>query len=113
MSNTGLDVHCSPEPAIGRRPSLAARSRAYTWHNGSNHCGGSMRRRWGRVLLALAAAAFALFIALPIAAIGVRALASGALLAALARPVVLEALRLSVLTTLATLGLALLGGTPL
>lgn len=62
--------------------------------------------------LFLVALAFGLFILLPIGAIVGRALATGALADALVRPVVLEALRLSGLTTVLTLALAVGLGTP-
>ena len=75
----------------------------------------SYRRRLSpaTALLLLGALLFALLIALPIAAIFTRVLPSGMVLDALRRPVVLEALRLSALTTLLTLLLALLLGTPI
>lgn len=65
------------------------------------------------LLLVLGAVVFGLFIALPIVAIFARVLASGALVEAIGRPVVREALRLSALTTLLTLGLTLVLGTPI
>ena len=61
----------------------------------------------------LGAALFALLVALPIAAIFARVLPTGLLFDAIGRPVVLEALRLSALTTLLTLLLALALGTPI
>ncbi len=64
------------------------------------------------MLLALGAALFGLLVALPIGAIFARALPGGLLWDALGRPVVLDALRLSGQTTLLTLVLALLLGTP-
>ena len=66
----------------------------------------------GAALLVLGAALFGLLIALPIVAIFARVLPSGLLFDALRRPVVLEALRLSTMTTLLTLALALVLGTP-
>ncbi|MCC6178129.1 MAG: molybdate ABC transporter permease subunit [Chloroflexi bacterium] len=66
----------------------------------------------GSALLVAAAAAFVLLVGLPILAIFVRAIPSGALGPVLARPVVVEALRLSLLTTALSLGLTLLVGTP-
>jgi molybdate transport system permease protein len=66
----------------------------------------------GTALLLLGAALFALLVALPIGAIFARVLPSGMLLDIPGRPVVLEALRLSGLTTLLTLTLALVLGTP-
>ena len=64
------------------------------------------------MLLLLGAALCALLIALPVAAIFARALPSGLIGEAIGRPVVLEALRLSGLTTLLTLTLAIALGTP-
>jgi molybdate transport system permease protein len=67
----------------------------------------------GQLLLWLAAALFVLLIGLPVLAILLRVLPTGALWQAIGRPVVLEALRLSALTTLTTLALTLLLGTPI
>lgn len=69
-------------------------------------------RRPAVVALYLGGAVFALFVALPVLAIFARALGSGELFAALARPVVHEALRLTALTSTVALALALLLGTP-
>jgi molybdate transport system permease protein len=75
-----------------------------------------VRGRWsariGTGLLLLAALAFALLIALPVVAILARALGGVDVLAALARPVVVEALRLSLLTSGLALLLTLVLGTP-
>jgi len=75
-----------------------------------------VRGRWsarlGTVLLVLAALVFALLIFLPIAAILARALAGADALGAVSRPVVVEALRLSLLTTALTLVVTLVFGTP-
>jgi molybdate transport system permease protein len=78
----------------------------------------SVRTRRGRVgpgtvALYLGAAVFTLLIALPIVAIFLRVFPSGAILTALGRPLVQEALRVSAITTTVTLALALLLGTPL
>jgi molybdate transport system permease protein len=54
-----------------------------------------------------------LFLAVPVIGLVARALFGGGLLAALASPVVLDALRLSLVTTAISLGLALALGTPL
>ena len=54
-----------------------------------------------------------LFLAVPVIGLVVRAFFGGGLLAALASPVVLEALRLSIVTTAVSLGLTLAFGTPL
>jgi molybdate transport system permease protein len=54
-----------------------------------------------------------LFLAVPVVGLVARALFGGGLLAALASPVVLDALRLSVVTTAISLGLTLVFGTPL
>ena len=63
-------------------------------------------------MLVVAAVLFALLIALPILAIFVRVLPQGTLLTTLVKPVVLDALRLSFLTTLLTVALAIALGTP-
>ncbi len=68
--------------------------------------------RAGTVLLWLAAAIFAVLLVLPIAAILARALFSTDLFGALARPVVVDALRLSLMTTGVSLLVALVLGTP-
>jgi molybdate transport system permease protein len=68
--------------------------------------------RAGTVLLWLAAAVFALLLVLPVVAILARALFDTNLFGALARPVVVDALRLSLLTTGISLAVALLLGTP-
>ncbi len=65
------------------------------------------------LLLIFAAALFTLLIFLPIAAIFARVLPGGMLLETVGRPVVVEALRLSGLTTLLTLALAIVLGTPI
>ena len=54
-----------------------------------------------------------LFLAVPVIGLVARALFGGGLLAALASPVVLDALRLSLITTAISLGLTLAFGTPL
>jgi molybdate transport system permease protein len=71
------------------------------------------RHSRGTVLLVFGALLFTLIIALPISAIFIRVLPTGALLTALTRPIVLEALRLSAFTTLCTLALAIALGTPI
>ena len=73
---------------------------------------GRRTARLGTALLVLAALAFALLLVLPIAAILARALAGADALGAVGRPVVVEALRLSLLTTVLTLALTLAFGTP-
>jgi molybdate transport system permease protein len=70
------------------------------------------RRTSGLILLILGALLFTLIIGLPIVAIFARVLPTGALLSGISRPIVLEALRLSALTTLCTLALAIALGTP-
>ncbi len=75
----------------------------------ASHLAGTSGRAW----VVLAAGAFLAFVALPAFAILGRAVTSGALMAALSRPVVVEALRLSAFTTLVSLALALVLGTPL
>jgi molybdate transport system permease protein len=67
----------------------------------------------GTALLLLGAALFSLLIVLPLVAIFARVVPSGLLLTTLGKPVVIEALRLTALTTLITLALALLLGTPI
>src|SRR5438105_12663592 len=67
----------------------------------------------GRTLAIGAAAIFVAFVALPVVAIFGRVLGSTSLGPTLARPIVLEALRVSAITTLSALALALLIGTPL
>jgi molybdate transport system permease protein len=64
-------------------------------------------------LLAIVAAFFTLLIALPVLAIFLRALSQGQLWQAATRPVVIEALRLSMETTLVTLALSVTLGMPL
>jgi molybdate transport system permease protein len=65
-----------------------------------------------RVFLILASTVLLAFLLVPLAAIYIRAVPSGALGAALRDPVVREALRLSLLTTAVTLGIAVALGTP-
>ena len=55
---------------------------------------------------------FAVFVALPLLALGTRAVMTGDLLLQLAQPIVLSALRLSALTSLASLIIIVLVGTP-
>src|SRR5438445_2117544 len=69
--------------------------------------------RAGRSITLVAAAVFVACIALPVVAIFVRVLPSAALGPTLGRPLVVEALRLSTVTTLSALALAILVGTPL
>jgi molybdate transport system permease protein len=71
------------------------------------------RRTTGNLLLVLGALLFSLIIALPILAIFARVLPTGTLFSTLARPIVIEALRLSAFTTMCTMGLALVLGTPI
>jgi molybdate transport system permease protein len=68
------------------------------------------RRSWGLVALTLP---LILFLALPVLSLVVRAVLAGGLLTAVQSPVVLDALRLSLITTAISLGLTLLFGTPL
>jgi molybdate transport system permease protein len=65
------------------------------------------------VLLFVGAILFGALVLLPIVAIFGRVLPSGLLLSTLGKPIVVEALRLTVFTTVLTLGLALLLGTPI
>jgi molybdate transport system permease protein len=66
----------------------------------------------GTVLLLLGAALFGLLILLPIVSIFARVLPTDVVLSTMGKPIVVEALRLTAFTTLTTLGLALLFGTP-
>lgn len=68
--------------------------------------------RQGRGLVALTLP-LVLFLAVPVIGLVARAVFGGGLLAALASPVVLEALRLSLVTTAVSLALTLVFGTPL
>ena len=73
-------------------------------------------RGWRRLLggpSVLPALALAAFLALPLLGLLARAVGAGGLWAALGRPIVLEALRLSMLTSAVVLLLALLLGSPL
>lgn len=103
------------DSADAREPS--ARSAPMLLATGAGAPPGVMvRGRWSSrgwlVLLALAAGLFALLILLPIGAVIARALGGGAVLAALGKPVVLEALRLSVETSILTVLLTVVFGTP-
>src|SRR5690606_23083243 len=69
--------------------------------------GGLARAAW-----AAAALAFALLLGLPVLAVLLRSLSGQSLPAALGSPVVLQALRLTAVTSLAATGLAALLGTP-
>jgi len=60
----------------------------------------------------IAAAVVVAFVALPVLAILVRVVVTGDLVAALGRPIVVDALRLSAFTTMSSLSLALFLGTP-
>ena len=68
------------------------------------------RRSWSLIALSLP---LVLFLAVPVVGLVARALFGGGLLTALTSPVVLEALRLSLITTAVTLVLTLVFGTPL
>jgi molybdate transport system permease protein len=69
--------------------------------------------RWGERSLATVAALFALFLALPVVTLVVRALLDGSLTTAIASPVVLDALWLSLVTTAASLVFTVTLGLPL
>ncbi len=71
------------------------------------------RGGWGERSLVAIAALFALFLALPVAALVVRAIVDGSLRVALASPVVLDALWLSLATTAVSLVITVLLGLPL
>jgi molybdate transport system permease protein len=75
---------------------------------------GRRRQRWFRAgPSTLLAALFCVFLVLPLLGLGLRALVAGGFLAALARPIVFEAVRLSLLTTTVVLLLSLVFGSPL
>ncbi|MHB8576533.1 MAG: ABC transporter permease [Dehalococcoidia bacterium] len=63
-------------------------------------------------LLVIPAALFVLFVAVPLLALVYRAAQSGQLLASLGQPVILDALRLSLSTSLLTVALVIVLGTP-
>ncbi len=65
------------------------------------------------LLLWLSAGVFAVFLFLPVLAILIRVLTTGGVLQTLGRPVVWHALQLSLFTTLVTLAITLVFGTPL
>ena len=71
------------------------------------------RGRWGERSLTALAALFALFLALPILALVVRAVLTGSLALAIASPVVAEALLLSLITTAISLVITVTLGMPL
>lgn len=71
------------------------------------------RRGWGERSLVAVAALFALFLAIPVAALVVRAIVDGSLRVALASPVVLDALWLSLATTAVSLVITVVLGLPL
>lgn len=71
------------------------------------------RGGWGARSLVAIAALFALFLALPVAALVVRAIVDGSLRVALASPVVLDALWLSLATTAVSLVITVVLGLPL
>ncbi len=71
------------------------------------------RGGWGERSLIAVAALFALFLALPVVALVVRAIVDGSLRVALASPVVLDALWLSLATTAVSLVITVLLGLPL
>src|SRR5579862_8861054 len=85
---------CSPPPG---RPSFPV---------------GILSLRLRRLLLLFAAALFLSVVGLPMVAIFVRVVSSGTLGAVITRPIVVEALRLSLFATSCTLTLTLLLGTP-
>ena len=71
------------------------------------------RRHWGRYALAAVAGLFALFLGLPVLTLVVRAVVDGSLVAAIASPVVLGALWLSLATTAVSLVITVALGLPL
>lgn len=95
---------------------MSTDSTGVSTHQSDNTSRRQDQARWRSVQVGLvlaAAALFSLLIALPVVAIFARAFANGTILDSLAKPVVLDALRLSALTTLFTLLLTLVLGTPL
>jgi molybdate transport system permease protein len=68
---------------------------------------------WGEISLIALAGLFALFLALPVAALVARAILDGSLAVAIASPVVLDALWLSLLTTAISLVVTVTLGLPL
>ena len=82
----------------------------------SRNTSGSSKRstgRWGGRSISALATLFALFLALPIVALVVRAIFDGSLAVAIASPVVLDALWLSLLTTAVSLIITVTFGLPL
>ena len=94
-------------PLLGGRGAVPSRQAEHAPHRARRRPGP------GTWLLLGTAGLFVLLLGLPIVAIFARVLPNEALLQTLGRPVVLEALRLSALTTTLTLALALALGTPL
>jgi molybdate transport system permease protein len=84
-------------------PAAASRARAGTRQSSG----------WGERSIAALAALFALFLGLPIATLVARAIFDGSLATAIASPVVLDALSLSLVTTAISLGITVSLGLPL
>jgi molybdate transport system permease protein len=84
-------------------PDAASRARARTRRSSG----------WGERSIAALAALFALFLGLPIATLVARAIFDGSLATAIASPVVLDALSLSLVTTAISLGITVSLGLPL
>jgi molybdate transport system permease protein len=87
----------------GRTPAAVDRSRSPERHAG----------RWGERSLAAVAALFALFLGLPVLTLVIRAILDGSLAFAIASPVVLDALSLSLVTTAISLVITVTLGLPL
>jgi molybdate transport system permease protein len=87
----------------GRTPAAVGRSRSPERHAG----------RWGERSLAAVAALFALFLGLPVLTLVLRAILDGSLAVAIASPVVLDALSLSLVTTAISLVITVTLGLPL
>jgi molybdate transport system permease protein len=81
--------------------------------SGAQRDGPTRPRGWGDGLVLLVATLLALFLGLPVAALLVRAVASGALVEAVSSEVVLTALALSLVSTAVSLVLTILLGLPL
>jgi molybdate transport system permease protein len=73
----------------------------------------TMRLGWGEGSLVALAALFGLFLCLPVVTLVARAILAGSLVAAIVSPLVLDALRLSLVTTAISLALTVAFGLPL
>ena len=114
--NEAVRLERAPFTTRGRRDRTASSTESAGRPRATTERQVVVRGRWsarvGTALLLLAAVIFALLIVLPVTAILARALAGADALGAIGRPVVVEALRLSLLTSGLTLGITVLFGTP-